>query len=304
MPIEDYLRIAPEVEEALAEGRPVVALESTVISHGLPRPDNIELARRCEAAVRDEGAVPATIGVIHGEVVVGLSDDEIRTLALDDSVRKVSRRDYPIVVARREHGGTTVAATMIAAYLAGIRLFATGGIGGVHRGEGDDVSADLPELAMTSVCVVCAGAKSILDLPRTLEYLETAGVPILGYQTDQFPAFYAATSGLPLEVRVDSPFDVARILQAKWDMGLDGGVLVTVPPPDDLALPTHEMENAIAVALSDADAQGISGKQITPFLLTRVSEITEGRSLAVNIALLEQNARVAARIAAEVASLT
>lgn len=304
MPIEDYLRIAPEVEEALAEGRPVVALESTVISHGLPRPDNIELARRCEAAVRDEGAVPATIGVIHGEVVVGLSDDEIRTLALDDSVRKVSRRDYPIVVARREHGGTTVAATMIGAYLAGIRLFATGGIGGVHRGEGDDVSADLPELAMTSVCVVCAGAKSILDLPRTLEYLETAGVPILGYQTDQFPAFYAATSGLPLEVRVDSPFDVARILQAKWDMGLDGGVLVTVPPPDDLALPTHEMENAIAVALSDADAQGISGKQITPFLLTRVSEITEGRSLAVNIALLEQNARVAARIAAEVASLT
>lgn len=303
MPPEDYMRIAPEVEAALAEGRPVVALESTVISHGLPRPDNFELARRCEAAVREEGALPATIGVIHGEVVVGLTEDEIRTLALGDDVRKVSRRDYPVVVARREHGGTTVAATMVAAYLAGIRLFATGGIGGVHRGEGDDVSADLPELAMTSVCVVCAGAKSILDLPRTLEYLETAGVPVLGYRTDQFPAFYAATSGLSLEVRVDSAFDVARILQAKWGMGLEGGVLVTVPPPEDAALPMDEMETAIAMALADAESQGISGKRITPFLLARMGEITEGRSLTVNIALIEQNARIAAQIAAEVASL-
>jgi pseudouridylate synthase len=302
MPIADYLAIAPEVEAALQDGRPVVALESTVISHGLPRPTNLEVARRCEAAVRDEGATPATIGIVSGQIIVGLNDDQLRTLALSDDVRKVSRRDYALAIARREHGATTVAGTMIAAYLAGIRLFATGGIGGVHRGDADDVSADLPELAMTSVAVVCAGAKSILDLPRTLEYLETAGVPVLGYQTDEFPAFYAVSSGLPVDVSVQNPAEAAAILHAKWDMGLEGGALIAVPPPAEAALPGDEMQAAIDEALRAAAEAGIGGKALTPFLLARVSEITAGRSLQANIALLEQNARVAAQIAAAFAT--
>jgi len=298
MPISDYLTIAPTVQDALDTGRPVVALESTVISHGLPRPQNLEPARRCEWVIREEGAVPATIGIIGGRIVVGLNDDQLRTLAFEDGVRKVSRRDYPIAVARGEHGATTVSGTMMAAYLAGIRVFATGGIGGVHRGDAGDVSADLRELAMTSVAVVCAGAKSILDLPRTLEYLETAGVPVLGYETDTFPAFYATSSGLPIDARVDSPDEAAAIVYAKWDMGLEGGVLVTVPPPADLALPSDQMDAAVREALLEAESEGVTGRALTPYLLDRVSALTAGRSLAVNIALLEQNARVAARIAA------
>ncbi len=298
MPISDYLTIAPTVQDALDAGRPVVALESTVISHGLPRPQNLETARRCEWVIREEGAVPATIGIIGGRIVVGLNDDQLRTLAFEDGVRKVSRRDYPIAVARGEHGATTVGGTMMAAYLAGIRVFATGGIGGVHRGDAGDVSADLPELAMTSVAVVCAGAKSILDLPRTLEYLETAGVPVLGYGTDTFPAFYATSSGLPVDARVDSPDEAAAIIYAKWDMGLEGGMLVTVPPPADLALPSDQMDAAVREALVEAESEGVTGRALTPYLLDRVSALTAGRSLAVNIALLEQNARVAARIAA------
>ena len=298
MSIADYLTIAPEVAAALEEGRPVVSLESTVISHGLPRPANYETARRCEAAIREEGAVPATVGIIAGRIVVGLDDDQLTTLAFSEDMRKVSRRDYAIAVARREHGATTVAGTMIAAYLAGIRLLATGGIGGVHRGAADDVSADLPELAMTSVAVVCAGAKAILDLPRTLEYLETAGVPVLGYQTDEFPAFYARYSGLPVDVRIEEPAEAAAILRTKWDMGLEGGVLVAVPPPAELALPNDQLEAATGAALEQAARAGITGKALTPYLLSCINEITSGRSLDVNIALLEQNARIAARIAA------
>ncbi len=298
MPLHDYFSISPEVEEALDEGRPVVALESTVIAHGLPRPLNLEVARRCEVAIRAEGAVPATIGIISGVIVIGLNDDQLVTLALADNIRKVSRRDYGIVIACKEHGATTVSGTMIAAYLAGIRLLATGGIGGVHRGNADDVSADLPELAGTSVAVVCAGAKSILDLPRTLEYLETAGVPILGYRTDTFPAFYATSSGLPVDVRLETPQEAAAIIAARWNLGLEGGTLIVVPPPANLALPNDTMEAAIAEALDAARLAGVTGKALTPFLLSRIGENTQGRSLEVNAALLEQNARVAAQIAA------
>lgn len=297
MPLPSHFTVAPEVAEALSAGRPVVALESTVIAHGLPRPTNLEVARRCEAAVREEGAVPATVGIISGEVIVGLNDDQIRTLALADGVRKVSRRDFGIAIARREHGATTVSGTMIAAHLAGIHVFATGGIGGVHRGNAGDVSADLPELAGTPVAVICAGAKSILDLPRTLEYLETAGVPVLGYRTDTLPAFHATSSGLPVDERVETPQEAAAIVSAHWALGLEGGVLIAVPPPADLALSPDEMEAAIAEALRAAEEAGVTGKALTPFLLARVGEITAGRSLAVNTALLEQNARLAAQIA-------
>lgn len=297
------ITIAPHIREALENNQPVVALESTVISHGLPRPKNLELARRAEAVIREEGAVPATVGIVAGQIIVGLDDAHLVTLAHSDSVRKVSRRDFGIVVARKEHGATTVAGTMIAAHWAGIRVFATGGIGGVHRGDAGDVSADLPELAQTPVAVICAGAKSILDLPRTVEWLETHGVPVMGYQTETFPAFYATSSGLPVDVCVSTPKEAASIIDAKWALGLGGGALVTVPPPADLALPQSEMEQAVETALQAADAANITGKAITPFLLSRVSEITEGRSLAVNIALLEQNARIAARIAAALTQL-
>jgi pseudouridylate synthase len=303
MTLNEHLAIAPEVQQALAENRPVVALESTVISHGLPRPKNLEVAQQVETAVRAEGAIPATVGIIDGVITVGLNQHQLETLAYADNVRKVSRRDFGIVVAKKQHGATTVAGTMIAAHAAGICIFATGGIGGVHRGDAGDVSADLPELAQTSVAVICAGAKSILDLPRTLEWLETHGVPVIGYQTDSFPAFYATGSGLPVDVCADTPVDVAEILSAKWGLGLDGGALITVPPPAHLALEGDEMESAIAQALSDADAARVVGKDITPFLLSRVSQITEGRSLEVNIALLEQNARVASRIAAALSLL-
>jgi pseudouridine-5'-phosphate glycosidase len=294
---DDWLRVAPSIESAIRAGKAVVALESTVISHGLPRPKNLEVARQVEAAICEEGAIPATVGIIDGVITVGLDDEQLEILAMTDGVRKVSRRDFGIAIARKEHGATTVAGTMIAAHMAGIRIFATGGIGGVHRGEVGDISADLPELARTPVAVVCAGAKSILDLPRTLEYLETWGVPVLGYQTATFPAFYATSSGLPVDVRVETPGEVAAILHARWQAGLDGGVLVAVLPPAGLALPPDEMEAAIAQALQSAEEAGVTGKVITPYLLSRVAQITAGRSLAANVALLEQNARVAARIA-------
>jgi pseudouridine-5'-phosphate glycosidase len=303
MSVSDYLSVAPEVYQALRSGQPVVALESTVISHGLPRPINLETARRCEAVIREEGAVPATVGVIKGRIVVGLNNAELETLALSEGVRKVSRRDFAIAIARREHGATTVAGTMIAAHMAGIRLFATGGIGGVHRGDAGDISADLPELARTPVAVVCAGAKSILDLPRTLEWLETAGVPVIGYQTDTFPAFYSASSGLPVDARVDTPAEAASILHLQWSLGFESGMLLTVPPPEDLALSPHEMEAAVEQALLVAEKKGVRGKAITPFVLARVSELTAGRSLTINTALLERNARVAAQVAVELARL-
>ncbi|GAB4476724.1 MAG: pseudouridine-5'-phosphate glycosidase [Anaerolineae bacterium] len=298
-----YLQVSGGVIAALDEGRPVVALESTVIAHGLPRPQNLETARLCEQAVREEGAIPATIGIIEGQIVVGLDDAQLELLALSDGVRKVSRRDFGIALARREHGATTVAGTMFAAHLAGIKVFATGGIGGVHRGDAWDVSADLQELGRTPVAVVCAGAKSILDIPRTLEYLETMGVPVLGYQTDTFPAFYASSSGLPVDARVETPEEAAEILCAAWSTGHSGGVVIAAPPPAHLALPAEEMERAVQNALRAAESAGVSGKALTPFLLGQISKETTGRSLLVNIGLLEQNARIAAGVAIELARL-
>ncbi|NOZ07182.1 MAG: pseudouridine-5'-phosphate glycosidase [Chloroflexi bacterium] len=291
------LQINATVQSALREGRPVVALESTVIAHGLPYPQNLEAALAIEERVRAEGAVPATIAVLGGALRVGLDRRDLEHLATANNVRKVSRRDLPIVVAHREEGATTVAATMWIAHRAGIRVFATGGIGGVHRGHPQDVSADLAELARTPVVVVCSGAKEILDLPHTLEWLETWGVPVVGYQSDELPAFYVRHSGLPVDVRADTPADVARIAVAQRSLGLESGLVVAVPIPEEAALDESGMEANIAQALDEAKAQQIKGKEITPFLLSYLHEHTHGQTLRANIALLLNNAAVAARIA-------
>ena len=296
----------PEVAAALAEGRPVVALESTVISHGMPYPKNLETATALEDAVRAEGAVPATVAVLDGRIRIGLDGEALERLAKGGtSVMKLSRRDLPVALATGALGATTVAATMIAARLAGIAVFATGGLGGVHRGAETsfDVSADLDELARTSVCVVCAGAKSILDLPKTLEVLETRGVPVLGLGTDAFPAFYSRNSGLPVSHRCDNVHEVAAILRAKWELGLEGGVVLANPIPEADALDGEAMEQAIAQALKDAEHHGITGKSVTPFLLAALERITGGRSLTANIALIRSNAVTAARLAAAYAAL-
>lgn len=296
------LVVDEEVAAALAAGRPVVALESTIVAHGLPWPGNLDTARAIEATVRAGGAVPATIAVLDGAVRVGLDAARLEALARAEGVLKLSRADLAYAVATGRPGATTVAATMIAAALAGIRVFATGGIGGVHRGAGQDISADLPELARAPVVVVCAGAKAILDLPATLEWLETHGVPVIGYQTDEFPAFYSRTSGLKLEARADSPAAVAAMARALWDYGLSGGLLVCVPCPAEHARPAAEMEAAIAQAVAEADRQGVRGKAVTPFLLARIAELTHGESKTANLALLENNARVAAQIAVALAA--
>ncbi len=293
------------VTAALLARRPIVALESTVISHGLPWPANLELAQRMEAAVRATGATPATIAILQGEVKVGLTAVELEHLARATGVWKISRRDFAVAVAQKRDGATTVAGTLVVAAWAGIRVFATGGIGGVHRqvaAPGEplpplDVSADLPELARSPVAVVCAGAKAILDLPATLEWLETHGVPVVGYGTDEFPAFYSRASGLKLEARTDTPAEAAALLKTLWDLDLTGGALFCVPCPAEAAQPAAEMEGAIQQALRDAAAQGIRGKAATPFLLRRVNELTRGQGLAANLALLENNARVAGEIA-------
>ncbi len=292
-----YWQISPEVQKALDASTPVVALESALISHGLPYPQNLETAQALEQVVRENGAAPATIAIIEGKVRVGLAEEELERLATQEGVRKVSRRDLPIAVARREEGATTVAATMCLAALAGIEVLATGGIGGVHRGQSADISADLPELAQTRVAVVCSGAKSILDLPLTLEWLETHGVPILGYQTGEFPAFYSRESGLPVDARVETPEEAASIIRAKWRLGLEGGVLVAVPVPQGMELPRELAEQAIERALTEAEKRGVKGKALTPFLLSRIAHSTEGGSMRANIALLKNNAAVAARIA-------
>lgn len=296
--MQDFLSIHPDVSAALKAGKAVVALESTVISHGLPHPANVETAMAMEAAVREEGAVPATIAVLDGRLRVGLDADDIERLARPE-VRKVSRRDLPVALAQGLDGATTVAATMIGASLAGIAVFATGGIGGVHRGVEQtlDISADLEELAVTDVAVVCAGAKAILDLPRTLEYLETRGVPVIGYGTDRFPAFYTAALNLPVDGRCDDPDTVARLLRAKWQLGLGGGVVIGVPIPADAALDADAVEAAVAQAVAAAEAQGVRGKALTPFLLTQMEALTGGASLTANRALLLNNARIGARIA-------
>lgn len=290
--------LTEELAGAIKENRPIVALESTVISHGLPYPDNLELAKKMEAIVRANGALPGTIAIIEGQAKVGLSDSELEKLA-DGSVEvlKISRRDFGAAIARKAYGATTVAATMIVAHKAGIDVFATGGIGGVHRGEAWDVSADLIELSQTPVAVVCAGAKSILDLQSTLEWLETFGVPVLGYGTDEFPSFYTPHSGLNLTERVDNPAEAAAIINGQWGFGLASGVLVTVPIPPGDALAQERIEADIQQALSEAARQKVTGKETTPFLLQRLVEITGGDSLRANLALLKNNAAVAAQIA-------
>ncbi len=295
-----YLEISPEVKAALAEGRPVVALESTIISHGMPYPQNVETAMNVERIVRENGAVPATIAIIGGKLKAGLSADEIEYLGKKGyAVTKASRRDLPVLVARGEDGATTVATTMIIAAMAGIRVFATGGIGGVHRGAEVtmDISADLEELARTPVLVVCAGAKSILDLGLTLEYLETKGVPVIGYGTEELPAFYTRKSGFGVDYRLDTPQEVAAAFRAKLEMGLGGGMLVTNPIPEQYSMDPDVINKAIDEAVAEANAQGIKGKQTTPFLLAKIKDITGGDSLASNIKLVYNNAALAAKVA-------
>jgi pseudouridine-5'-phosphate glycosidase len=296
------ISLSAEISEARQTKRPLVALESTVIAHGLPWPDNLTLALELEAIVRQHGAVPATVGVIEGQPKAGLSPAEVECLAKGEiPVRKLSRRDFGPVIAHRAYGATTVAATMIVAHKAGIQVLATGGIGGVHRGAAGDVSADLPELSRTPVAVVCAGAKSILDLPRTLEWLETFGVPVVGYGTDEFPAFTVRQSGLMLHDRVDNPAEAARLIAAHWTFGLEGGILLTVPVPVAAALDPVKAEVDISQALAEAEARRVTGKDITPFLLARLVEISGGESLQANLALLRNNAAVAAQIAVALA---
>ena len=299
-PIRDaVLSIAPEVAEALAGGRPVVALESTIIVHGLPRPRNLDVARQLEKAVREEGGVPATIAILDGRIRVGLDDDDLQHLAEAEGVAKISRRDLPVVLARGGDGATTVSATMIAAHLAGIKILATGGIGGVHRGaaESFDISADLHELANTPVAVVCAGAKAILDLPKTLEILESFGVPVIGYGTDTLPAFWYRSSGLTLAQRCDTPTEIAAVLRMQHRLGYASGTVIANPIPEKAALENEDVETAISEALVAAAKNGIAGAEITPYLLSHLNGITGGASLTANIVLVENNARLAARIA-------
>lgn len=300
MDSRSMLDVRRGVAAALRDGRPVVALESTLIAHGLPYPVNLETALRAEAAVRDEGAVPATIAVLDGRPVIGMSEDELEALARARDVLKASRRDLSVAVARGQTAATTVAATMFLAHLAGIRLFATGGIGGAHRDAAQpwDVSADLIELARTPVCVVCAGAKSILDIPRTLEILETQGVPVVGYGTDEFPAFYMRSSREPVSVRVDGPGEAARLLTAHWRLQ-GAGVVLAQPMEEGDALDAEEFERALALVEAKAAGRGVRGKDLTPFLLAELAVVTGGRTLSVNQALVTANARLAARVAVE-----
>lgn len=296
---QKYLRVAPEVHSALSQGKPVVALESTIISHGMPYPKNVETALAVEAIVRDNGAIPATIAVIGGKITVGINREEIEYLGKKGlSVTKASRRDLPLLLACGEDGATTVAATMIGAHLAGVRVFATGGIGGVHRGAETtmDISADMEELAQTSVMVVCAGAKSILDLGLTLEYLETKGVPVIGYQTEELPAFYTRRSGFNVDCRLNTPREIAAVFQAKMDCGLAGGMLVTNPIPEEYAMDFDTINKAIENALDEAKKLNIKGKEITPFLLDKIQKLTGGESLESNIRLVYNNAALGAKI--------
>jgi pseudouridylate synthase len=289
--------IAPEIRIALDLGAPIVALESTVITHGLPRPQNLELARDMEKNVRDSGATPATVALLDGQIRIGLSDEELVRLSDAASTLKVSHRDFATAIVKKANGGTTVAGTMFAANMAGIKVFATGGIGGVHKESSFDISTDLHALAEIPMIVVCAGAKAILDLPATLEYLETMGVPVVGYQTDEFPAFYSCESGLGVSVRLDSPKEIAEFAQTHWNLGMRSAILVTNPVPETESISKSEMEPIIAKASAEAIQQGIHGQKLTPFLLSRISELTGGKSLHSNLALLLNNARLAAQIA-------
>ena len=294
-----YLSIHPEVQAALDAGNPVVALESTIIAHGMPYPDNVTTAKQVEAVIRDQGATPATIAIINGVCKVGLTNDELETIASATTVAKVSRRDIGHVISTKSLGATTVASTMYIAGLAGIRVFVTGGIGGVHRGAQDsmDISADLEELAQTSVAVVCAGAKSILDLPLTLEVLETKGVPVIGYQTNVLPAFYTRESDTPIPIRLDSATAIASLMLAHWHIGIPSGILITNPIPEAYSMQKNNIDHAIDQALLDASNRGIKGKDVSPFLLAAIKEITGGLSLKANIELVLNNARLGAQIA-------
>jgi pseudouridylate synthase len=301
--LEKWLEYSQEVIEAREAGKPVVALESTIISHGMPYPQNVETAREVEEIIRENGAVPATIAILDGKIKIGLSNEDLEYLGKSKNVEKASRRDIPFLLSTKKNGATTVAATMICAELAGIEVFVTGGIGGVHR-EAEttmDISADLQELAQTNVAVVCAGAKSILDLGLTLEYLETQGVPVVGFGTNTLPAFYTRTSPFNVNFRLDSADEVAEMIKTKWELGLDGGIVVANPIPEENALDESFISKVIAQALAEAKEKQIEGKQVTPFLLGKVKELTDGKSLVANIALVKNNARVGAMIAASLA---
>ena len=301
--MKSLLHFSEEVLAARAAGKPVVALESTIISHGMPYPQNVQTAREVEQIIRDGGAVPATIAIIDGKICVGLSDAQLEQLGNTEGVLKVSRRDLPYVLSQKKLGATTVAATMICADLADIRVFVTGGIGGVHRGAQTsfDISADLQELAHTSVAVVCAGAKSILDLPLTLEYLETHGVPVVSVGQAQFPAFFTRESGLNADFQLDGAAELADFIRTKWQLGLSGGVVVANPVPEAHAMPKAEIDAMTEQALREADEQGVCGKAVTPFLLARIKQLTGGRSLDTNIALVKNNARLGAALAVQLA---
>ena len=303
--LEKYLDIKPEIKKALEEGKAVVALESTIISHGMPYPRNVETALNVEQIIRDNGAIPATIAIMDGKLKVGLNKDEIESLGKSSDAIKCSRRDIPFILAKKLDGATTVASTMLIASIAGIKVFATGGIGGVHRGaqETFDISADLQELAHTDVAVVCAGAKSILDIGLTLEYLETQGVPVVGFGTDELPAFYTSKSGFGVDYRVDTPEELAEALKTKWDLGIEGGVVVANPIPPEYEMDPAVIDSAISEAVREADLKGIKGKESTPFLLAKVKEITGGSSLDSNIQLVYNNAVLGAKIAVELSKL-
>ena len=306
MNLNKFLDVNAEVAQAIAEGKPVVALESTIISHGMPYPQNVETALKVEEIIRENGAVPATIAIIGGRLKAGLTPEEIGYFGKKgQAIHKASRRDLAVLCARGEDGATTVTTTMIIAHMAGIKIFATGGIGGVHRGAETtmDISADLEELGQTPMMVVCAGAKSILDLGLTLEYLETKGVPVIGYGTEELPAFYTRSSGFKVDYRIDTPKDLAAAFKASGDMGLKGGMLVTNPIPEEYAMPLDVINNAIDTAIAEAEENGIKGKETTPFLLAKVSELTGGNSLASNIQLVYNNAKVAAQTAVELCNM-
>ncbi len=292
----ELLQISSEVKSAIESNKPVVALESTVISHGLPRPTNFETAHRLESAVRSAGSTPATIGIIDGHLIAGLDSDQVRHLAYESDIRKISTRDIPIAVAKQWYGATTVASTSWIAHRAGIKVFATGGIGGVHRGSLPDISADLPELARTPIVVVCSGAKIVLDLPATREWLETHAVTVVGYQCDELPAFYSRKSGLPIDVRADSPEEVATIFRSQRQLEIDSALLVTVPVPEEFEVPAEQLQRVLDEALDEAERNAIGGRELTPFLLSQMSQRSEGSTLRANIALLENNASVAAEI--------
>jgi len=301
--LKSKLNISGKISAALAANKPVVALESTVIAHGLPRPTNLELAQRLETDLRSAGVSPATIGIIGGELTVGLNDEQIRLLAEDSSVKKISTRDIPIAIARGWNGATTVASTSWIAHRAGIRVFATGGIGGVHRGALPDISADLPELARTPIIVVCSGAKIVLDLPAAREWLETHGVTVVGFQCDEMPAFYSRHSGLPVDVRASSANEVVEIFNAQRDLQMNTALLVTVPVPNEFEIDEEELSRVLTDALEKAEREGITGRDVTPFLLAQMAQFSDGATLRANISLLENNARVAGEIAKAVSDM-